>query len=334
VRLRVLSMVVLALTFAACTSSQAVRSMTAALDIGLRPPLPVVDLAATPAGWVPVAYGDAQVSVPASFSVFYPGLRPCEPFSTPGAIYVAPIPAKMNCPPPGHPRATLVRLVPNGGVPPKIAGEKLISVNGVPVYFVPPSSARPFIRYFVPSLGVLVTGSGPMARRVLDTLTCSPRAVALASGAAAAVPSSWRSVAFAGLRFSVPASWPVQRTRLWNVCGPVQIAVAESVTLDTDQVFQALPCPFPGPYAVVPSNGVRVDTGRSHSLSELIGPFSPGGPCLLTGGLRACPSRTPHYSVLLLRVRVPGRAAPVFVSIGLAGSGMIARTILYSLAAA
>ena len=298
-------------------------------------PLPVVDLSATPAGWVPVAYGDAQVSVPGAFSVFYPGQDPCESFSTPGALFVAPIPGfKRICPAPGHPRATLVRLVPYGGVPQKTAGEKLIIVNGVPAYFVPPSSAKPFISYFVPSLGVLVTGSGPMARRVLDTLTCSPRAVALASGGAAAVPSSWRSLTFAGLRFSVPASWPVQRTNLWNVCGPVQIAVAEGVTLDTDQVFQALPCPGPLPYAVVPSNGVRVDTGRSHSLSALVGSFSPGGTCLHTGGLKACPSSTPHYSVLLLRVSVPGRAAPVFVSIGLAGSGMVARTILYSLRAA
>ena len=29
--------------------------------------LPVVDLSATPAGWVPVAYGDAQISVPATW---------------------------------------------------------------------------------------------------------------------------------------------------------------------------------------------------------------------------------------------------------------------------
>ena len=31
---------------------------------------------------------------------------------------------------------------------------------------------------------------------------------------------------------------------------------------------------------------------------------------------------------------VPGRSKPVFVSIGLAGNGMVARTILYSLRAA
>jgi hypothetical protein len=39
------------------------------------------------------------------------------------------------------------------------------------------------------------------------------------------------------------------------------------------------------------------------------------------------------YSILVLRVTVPRRAKPVVVSIGLAGSGMVARTILYSLRA-
>jgi hypothetical protein len=39
------------------------------------------------------------------------------------------------------------------------------------------------------------------------------------------------------------------------------------------------------------------------------------------------------YSILVLKVVVPGRSKPVYVSIGLAGSGMVARTILYSLRA-
>jgi hypothetical protein len=36
----------------------------------------------------------------------------------------------------------------------------------------------------------------------------------------------------------------------------------------------------------------------------------------------------------VLKVTVPGRTMPVVVSIGLAGNGMVARTILYSLRAA
>jgi hypothetical protein len=38
-----------------------------------------VDTEATPTGWVPVAFGDAQVSVPSTFPVIYPGQNlPCE----------------------------------------------------------------------------------------------------------------------------------------------------------------------------------------------------------------------------------------------------------------
>ena len=53
--------------------------------------------------------------------------------------------------------------------------------------------------------------------------------------------------------------------------------------------------------------------------------------CLSIHGLKVCPATSPAYSILVLKVNVPGRSKPVIVSIGLAGSGMVARTILYSL---
>jgi hypothetical protein len=55
------------------------------------------------------------------------------------------------------------------------------------------------------------------------------------------------------------------------------------------------------------------------------------GQCLKLHGLTTCPATLPTYSILVVRVTVPGRSKPVYVSIGLAGNGMIARTILYSL---
>jgi hypothetical protein len=53
--------------------------------------------------------------------------------------------------------------------------------------------------------------------------------------------------------------------------------------------------------------------------------------CLSLHGLIVCPATSPAYSILVLKVTVPGRLKPVYVSIGLAGNGMVARTILYSL---
>jgi hypothetical protein len=55
------------------------------------------------------------------------------------------------------------------------------------------------------------------------------------------------------------------------------------------------------------------------------------GHCLDLHGLTACPASSPAYSILVLKVTVPGRSKPVYVSIGLAGNGMVAKTILYSL---
>jgi hypothetical protein len=57
------------------------------------------------------------------------------------------------------------------------------------------------------------------------------------------------------------------------------------------------------------------------------------GQCLKVNELRVCPATSPVYSILVLKVSVPGRSKPVYVSISLAGNGMIARTILYSLRA-
>jgi hypothetical protein len=75
-----------------------------------------------------------------------------------------------------------------------------------------------------------------------------------------------------------------------------------------------------------------VDTGWDAFVADLRVTFSKD--CLHIHGLTACPATTPAYAILFLRVTVPGRKTPVLVSIGLAGNGMMARTILYSLRAA
>ncbi|MGO8877341.1 MAG: hypothetical protein ACLQNG_16445 [Acidimicrobiales bacterium] len=211
--------------------------------------------------------------------------------------------------------------------PPSIINGIVVRLGGVSIQ--KGVGMEPIYTYLVPSLGVQITVSGSLGSRVLDTLTRSPRDIALAAGPAPPVPSSWHPVTFAGVRFSVPADWSIQRTQTWNICGPLPVALWKEVVLDTDRVFLRLPCAF-SQFAVMPADGVRVDSGRQGPT----GPFSPGGTCLHSDGLTACPSSTPDYSILVLKVTMPGRATRVNVSIGLAGSGMVARTILYSLRAA
>ena len=341
-KLRALAMVVMALTLSACTSSQTVVPTTTT-TVATTQPLPAVDLSATPAGWVPVAYGDVQVSVPASFYVYYPGWLDCGLRGD--ALYLGPAtPSAIGCgaSSPNLRLTTLVYLVQRR-LPLPFNKDVAVILNGIPVYpllFSASMSPNPHTGrggYYAPTLGAQVTAFGAMAGRVTDTLTRSPRSVVLAPGSSPVVPSSWRSVSFAGLRFSVPANWPINRTAvtpgLGAICKTLGVAFASTtVTLSTDVRPMLLPpCAYFPPTPQQPENGVQVDSGlRTEPMVTL----SFSAHCLVLHGLTACPATSPAYPILVVRMNVPGRDKPVFVSIGLAGNGMVARTILYSLRAA
>ena len=332
-KLGIVVMVVMALVLAACTSSPMVSPTTTTLP----KPLPAIDLSATPAGWVPVAYGDAQVSVPAYFGVYYPGS--CRVWATPGALFLGPLAADTaprSCTAPGYLPTTTVDIVsasvfkvPSGYV-------RLPTVlNGVPVYKVMFSGPMPLhkptgVEYYAPSLGVVVKASGPMTQKVIATLTRSPRAVALAPGTAAGVPSSWRSVTFEDIRFSVPRNWVITGPYTWTLCGPGPVALYGGVLLDTDHNSWPHACP-PRQYPAEPRNGLIVEGSNQLGSNPLVPDGSFSTHCLTLHVLTACPATSLPYSILILKVTVPGRSKPVYVSIGLAGNGMVARTILYSL---
>ncbi len=328
--------VVAALILAVFTSSQTLVPTTTRVPITSKP-LPVVDLSATPVGWVPVAFGDAQVSVPSTWSVFYN--VGCPTSSPPGEVLVNPVVA-FDCGPvmAGRGPRNLVWLTLLAG---SGSGYKHRTViNGFSVY-------DNLGTYFVPSLRLEFGASGPLARRVLHTLTRSPRVSALASGPGPAVQYGWHALTFDGLSFAAPAWWPVTRTSYnYGVGDPCNTPGVDffnegvgggEVVLSTDRFLAGFSCPAqrnPGP--VYPGDGIEVDAG-SKTLSEfaregLHQAFSKH--CLVLDGLTACPATSPAYSILVLRVTVPGRATPGYVSIGLAGDGMTARTILYSLRAA
>ena len=307
--------------------------------------VPAVDLSATPVGWVPVASGDAQVSVPASFYVSYgaPDLYACQALDSPGALFVVPMHFKPiiteggGCPQPtrfSFPPTVVSLFLTHR---PADVNKKLTTVNGLPVYL---GRSRTTLHVYVPSLGVELIAAGLLAHRVAYTLTRSPRSVALAKGPVPSVPSSWRSVTFGGIRLSVPASWPVEKESLFFLTcfsGPAEgySLSHASVVLDTDVrvgVEGCVAAPSSTQPVRSPSNGLRIDTGPAFLRVQTFRFAS--GDCLDLHGLTACPATSPDYSILVLRVTVPGRSKPVFVSIGLAGNGVIARTILYSLRAA
>ena len=310
--------------------------------------LPVVDVSATPKGWVPVAYGDAQISVPPTWWVLYnPSV--CDTGSKVGDVFINP--SGGYCGAKGIPKTettVVLKTAPRYKNPAKY-GQRQVH-NGIPVYelnsFAPTPNGG---TYLIPSLGVEIEVEGPLAKRVIDTLSGSPRTVAIASGPAPSVPSGWHTVSFAGLTFSVPlghsqtrrgvtlpADWTVNQTSktpgLGAICRTPGVAFpSTTVTLSTDA--HPLPiyyCPVIPPTPEQPENGVQVDSGLR---SEPMLTISFSDRCLSLNGLTACPATSPAYSILILKVTVPGRKNPNYVSIGLAGNGMIARTILYSLLA-
>jgi hypothetical protein len=336
---RVVAVVAVALVVAACSTAQVTPATT--LN-GIPPsshPIPAVVTSATPAGWVPVDYGDAQISVPASFSTSYPyDQSPCRDLAAPGGALAVGWNGATGfynrCSHwSGRGPFTIVEIGPilrsNRVYPPRIV------VNGVLVTKL--SNGL----YLAPQLGVSVNAYGPLAHRILNTLTRSPRAVALAPGPARTIPSGWHVVRFDGVRFQVPKSWPINRTS-WALpgigggCGGMGgVTISDGVTLSTDTLAQAVLCPAPPPLRMqrphIPGNGIVVDVGRKTSMAQLR--WSTSSHCVHINGLTACPATSLPYSVLVLKLVVPGRSTPVLVSIGLAGNGMVARTILHSLRA-
>lgn len=114
-----------------------------------------------------------------------------------------------------------------------------------------------------------------------------------------------------------------------------------TVVLDSDRYFgpdQALGCVLPAPTAgrFAPTEGVEVDLHPQSGWP----PSTKLGTCLHLGGLTACLyGRTPttpsdqmaELDILFVRVTVPGHAGHELLEIGLAGNGIVARTVLYSL---
>jgi hypothetical protein len=185
----------------------------------------------------------------------------------------------------------------------------------------------------VPSLGVEVSATGPLAKGVLATLTYSPRAVVLADGPELSVPSSWKWVSFAGVRFAAPRSWPQRTINYYGeVCG--YLVIDDDVTMSTDaEPPPVVFCPVE-PYSSnvqAQRTGVRIDAVLSRATST---PTGLSTRRMHIHGLTACPYASPGFNLLCVRVSGQHLAHPVMVEVALAGDGSIGRTILGSLQAA
>jgi hypothetical protein len=285
--------------------------------------IPLTDTSATPPGWVPVAYGDTQISVPADWRV---ADRPvCGRVGRGGYVILGRATTRLSVRNPRCRQApNMVAILPLPR-PSASAARPTGVINGITVARVP--SARGYVSYLVPRLHARVTARGPLAGRVLATLTRSPLSVVLAPGRDFPVPRGWTWRDFGGIRFAAPAGWRLERARIWVDC-PRELPQA-AVTLITATKGVMVSCA--GPVLIAGSltarPGVVVAAGPAATRD-----VPRGSPCRRLHGLRACYAE-PIYlgGVLGMSVYVPGRRQPTVVEIGLAGNGAVARAIFDSI---
>ncbi len=286
--------------------------------------LPLTGTGATPAGWAAVAHGDAEISVPAKWLV---ASTPQCGRRVPGYVLLGPASTNLvvrnpRCRQVRNMAAILIGRTSEGhGAHPatKINGIAVESVQIVP-------SADGSVSYFVPALHVTVTARGPLARKVLATLTRSPLSVVLEAGPRSPVPHSWRWHEFRGIKFAAPGGWALVRNGHWG-CPP--FSARDSVILIPAANFQRPRCAVVVPTAGLMTGHAGVVAGAGPYRGS--GSFLPGS-CHRLHGLRAC-YLTPAYGdqTLDVAVYVPGRDRVTELQIGLGGSGVIPRTIVQSI---
>ncbi len=284
----------------------------------------------TPPGWAPVPYRQAQLAVPGLWLVESPRQLWCSgPFH--GMIFVGVrprFPKSMGC----HLTASLAWILPAGPIPPGIRLRKPTAViNGIPVYGLPAGPGS--VRYLVPELGVRVGARGPLARRVLATLTRSPLSVVLRPGPAGPVPASWIWRRFGGVRFAVPRSWSPQRENQWATCG-TGLVPRSLLLIDATRPPAILPCPFPIPTAAAQQAqpGLTVVTGKyaARSVGEDF------ASCRVRRGAEICLSTVTgqggfYSGVLIFSVSWPHRHPATYFLLGLHGTGALAQAVFDSI---
>jgi hypothetical protein len=287
----------------------------------------------TPAGWAPVPYESAQLSVPGSWLVESPQQLSCGFAPVDGMIFagVKPgIPQDYGC----GLTASLAWIVPAGTLPKGITHRKPTGViHGIPVYRLP--SGKGTVAYLVPELGVRIGARGSLATRVLATLTRSPLSVVLRRGRVAPVPASWTWRQFGGVWFATPPSWSLQRENQWETCGS-GLEPGSLLLVDATKPPIYPPCPYQIPTATADQAqpGLVVLTGKyaAQSVGETY------ASCQSRHGVRICLSSVTGQGgllggVLIFSVSRPKHAATFFL-LGLSGSGTSARAIFDSITTA
>jgi hypothetical protein len=302
--------------------------LEAASDSSAMRVAPLPNLHVTPSGWSPVGLGSFEISVPSTWLIEDPGTT-CGDRESMIFIDQAPYstPSGMACPRPAN--TVDLRAVPNT----PLAHSHRVTINSIPAS-ESVSGAESMMIVTVRALGMQLSVEGPVAARVVKTLTHSPYSVVLHSSVSS-VPTSWRSVDFGGLRFSAPSSWSIQRSSDWGGC-PYNIQ-SDVLELSTAQTFSAPGCPPPP----VTAGYLAAHSGMVLGAGPQVPKPPAGAKCQERNGLRICidPPPSPdggflpgdELKLLTAQIVVPKQRDIVQIEIGLTGSGMTPLQIFDSL---
>lgn len=294
-------------------------------------PLPVP---ATPSGWVPVAFGPLQISVPSSWFIVSPGAESCDSAPVPGVVLLDWGATSQWCPTALGTQSPLTTIVTLSRTDRLIQLPRRGSiVNGINLMenIASVTNATQNDRtsvpngegaYLAPREEIEVSISGPPAPDVLQTLSYSARANVVAPGSGPRVPSSWIRHSFAGVSFAVPPSWPTERPFEGQRC--LGLGPEPAVTLESHQPPGG-PCGGVDLHPVKPVDGIDVDAWSGSYFGEQCATRQ-------QAGLHLCLDKSSLGSILFVKVTEPsGRTFRI--QIGLAGDGRVARTVLASLSA-
>jgi len=281
---------------------------------------------------VAVPFGDVQLSVPGAWWVQIPGgVGICGAPPPPGELVLGGAPLG-TCGNGGRP-ATVARIMDIKRVPPKYANKPTVLIHGVRVIVALEGAAR--VIYYVPAFLEEVSAEGPLAHEIAATLRLSPRLTTLGEGPIGKPTASWHLVNWRGLAAWVPSSWRITYTDISDapLCGTdVTSLPSRQILFDSDTQSLYPPCPlqFPTAEALFGSggDGLRMDL-RPGKVNSGRGQLSHS--CLHVNQFEVCPYGAPQMAVLEVLVTGGDLPSPRLVWIGLAGSGEVARTVLYSL---
>jgi hypothetical protein len=293
------------------------------------------------------AFGDIELAIAPTWTVSYDeGVEPNCPTQPTLVLVTFTTPSPGNPPRPecgGGPATTTV-LAWYPAVA-RLSNVPLKTINGIAVQG--PLARGRWAEYSLPAEHYVFYVEGPQATAIVRTVSYSARARLAHLMSALRAPETWKHVTADGLRFAVPASWPVRQRSgqlgcefgapLWDLPGTTVIYHGGQPSPgDCSGYFGSLSGTASGLYGEFWGDGVVVSYPALATLgtSALWGIGPQSLVCSHAHGLTICPAAGDNtlYGPALFTVKRPGSEQVVSLTVGLEGDGSVARMIIGSFA--